>query len=405
MSILKTLLTEESMISRYKKYLPECEFTELKGKNFENQIGFDYDGVLYSFSGNVYLNDYKTAEKELKKSIEHSVKHFELTKKRHHKVVKEIYDLTVSLYPEEKIWVMMGGGMQIQAFYGNSKGYVGTLYLSMDDEKYVPSKFTPRFHVNGKENDKYFVDNFNIDGVEFRSHDSLWGKDEKEAKKIKKIKEEDTNPLDLINNVLEMNSSLFNNPINILFHMIYSYGNGYEIVKNDKVSFIKSTTTTQEKNMMKKSNEETIKEYQKLLEESKLQYSEIKDRVKSDSYEDMLKELNVTDKEIKEILKLLKGRVKELTEEIKNLTQKPIKISNIEELNNFDFNINNPYWEHLEDMVTDYSIITKIPDNLSNDWKKVLNILNKKLKEVDKKRVEKVLSKFSTDSSEDLNLS
>lgn len=51
---------------------------------------------------------------------------------------------------------------------------IGILYLSLDKGIYKP-KEKPVFTVNWEKNDSKFVGNFDVKGVEFRSHKSVWG--------------------------------------------------------------------------------------------------------------------------------------------------------------------------------------------------------------------------------------
>lgn len=72
----------------------------------------------------------------------------------YHEKIKFIYDFLVAKNIGD-IWVMSGGGMQIQAFFGNSTGYLGILYLNLDSKKATP-KSKQTFIVNWANNDKLF---------------------------------------------------------------------------------------------------------------------------------------------------------------------------------------------------------------------------------------------------------
>jgi hypothetical protein len=55
---------------------------------------------------------------------------------KYHPLVKEIHDkMKAELPGMENLWVMEGGGMQHQAFFGNEKGYIAILYLGMKNGK------------------------------------------------------------------------------------------------------------------------------------------------------------------------------------------------------------------------------------------------------------------------------
>jgi len=241
---IEELTTFKNLTKIYSKKLSKYNISSNDFFQYEKTdcISFDIGNVPYSFSNtnNLHCYNYNNVEKELDNRINHSINHFKLAYQRHHNIIKEVYELCSSLYNED-IWVMMGGGMQIQAFFGNSSGYIGILYLSMDDENFEPSDFKASFTVNGKDNDKFFINSFNVPNIDFSSHHSIYCKDEEESRKIKQINTSITNPIDYINNSLNLYSNLEtinSNPLNILLHMFYAYGNGYSLVKNNDISFI-----------------------------------------------------------------------------------------------------------------------------------------------------------------------
>lgn len=89
----------------------------------------DYDGVQYCIA--FHSNNF---EQNIK-SISHSLDHFYQTKERHHHLVKAIYQHLTENSKLGHIWAMMGGGSQIQVFFGNESGYLGILYLDMDKKE------------------------------------------------------------------------------------------------------------------------------------------------------------------------------------------------------------------------------------------------------------------------------
>jgi len=92
----------------------------------------------------------------------------------------------------------------------------------------------------------------------------------------------------------------------------------------------------------------------------------------------------------------LKEKIENLQTNIKNNeNSKIIKLKELKELELFEFDINNYYWQHFEKIVSNDSIATKIPTNLSKDWKYVFDILTKKMKEIDKNKVENTLNKLN----------
>ncbi len=101
---------------------------------------------------------------------------------RHNDIIEKVYKYIESKYGKE-IWIMSGGGAQLQAFYGNNTGYLATLYLDMEDPddnddleaagRGDGSTFT--LTVNGSKNDKNFKD-LHISKVEVLYSRDLYGR-------------------------------------------------------------------------------------------------------------------------------------------------------------------------------------------------------------------------------------
>jgi hypothetical protein len=67
--------------------------------------------------------------------IQHGVLHYTMMINRHHAQIKAVYNHLIQNFGEElgDVWVMCGGGGQLQAFFGNRTGYLGILYLTLED--------------------------------------------------------------------------------------------------------------------------------------------------------------------------------------------------------------------------------------------------------------------------------
>ena len=90
-----------------------------------------YDDVPYSLAlwdGHGGINPSK---------IRHSVLHYHLMIERHHTQIKGVYEHLVKNHGDTvgDVWVMCGGGGQMQAFFGNHTGYLGILYLTLENMK------------------------------------------------------------------------------------------------------------------------------------------------------------------------------------------------------------------------------------------------------------------------------
>lgn len=129
----------------------------------------EHDGVPYC----VDEHDHSFEEEGRIDSLLHCIKHRELIIERHHDKIKQIYDYCVGLDVGD-IWVMSGGGSQLQAFFGNNTGYLAILYLDMEDiTEEVNSEYmaaigntTLTLKVNWVRNNALFVNRFDIPGIE-----------------------------------------------------------------------------------------------------------------------------------------------------------------------------------------------------------------------------------------------
>ena len=110
-----------------------------------------------------------------------AMRKLELTKARHHARVKAVYEAMMARGCGP-LWVMAGGGAQLQVFYGNDRGYVAILYLDLEDETpgseaYLDACGQGAFtlQVNGKDNDAFFEQPLDVPGVAVRSHREVYG--------------------------------------------------------------------------------------------------------------------------------------------------------------------------------------------------------------------------------------
>lgn len=118
--------------------------------------------------------------------IEHGVRHRALMIERYHEKIKAIYDYCVQLNIGD-IWVLCGGGMQLQAFFGNSTGYLAILYLDLEDldQQAASAEYmaavgnqSHTLQVNWLKNDVHFENKFSIEGVKLRTHKVIYGDDD-----------------------------------------------------------------------------------------------------------------------------------------------------------------------------------------------------------------------------------
>lgn len=134
-------------------------------------VCFMYDDVRYM----IYLMKNKNKD-ERKKDAERGYKKYIEIRDRYHPLIKKIYNAIQTQLPQTgDIWVMSGGGMQLQAFFGNKDGYLSTLYLGMEkrkDKKKEGEKFV--MTLNGYNRDELFKD-FIMDDIVIKTCFSIYG--------------------------------------------------------------------------------------------------------------------------------------------------------------------------------------------------------------------------------------
>jgi hypothetical protein len=134
---VRLYLQEEStdtftrMQTMYKHYGLNVVPAKGKSRDSSLMVTAAKDGVPYSLEPNDAYGHVDPTK------ITHNVKHYKLTVKRHHKEVKAVYDYLMQNHSRAlgDVWVMMGGGSQLQAFFGNNTGYLGILHLSLESLK------------------------------------------------------------------------------------------------------------------------------------------------------------------------------------------------------------------------------------------------------------------------------
>lgn len=168
---------EQKVIEAFKK--KNLDITEVKGnsRHGEHMVAIWHDGVQYA------IDYHGHTDKKGNPDIDHGVKHLKIMiqSETYHQKIKKIYDYLMALNIGD-IWVMSGGGMQVQAFFGNKNGYVAILYLEMENVK-KPKDKEHTLVVNGKKNEKYFngkVSKFEQPRVELNLHADIYKEDEED---------------------------------------------------------------------------------------------------------------------------------------------------------------------------------------------------------------------------------
>jgi hypothetical protein len=174
MTIPRTL--DSRLVEAYREY--GLEVTAPKGNCWfgKTMVCTEHDGVPYCMDGHSN-GDYA-----------HGVRHRQLIIERHHERIKSVYEYCKALGVGD-IWVLSGGGGQLQAFFGNNTGYLAILYLDMENlaeqdelEDYLDAcgNTTFELHVNFTKNDPLFEGKFNIPGITMRTSREVFGDDDED---------------------------------------------------------------------------------------------------------------------------------------------------------------------------------------------------------------------------------
>ncbi len=119
-----------------------------------------------------HISIMKGKDSRTDKKFDYKVEQHHLNIKKYHDIVKPLFYKIKELTGSENLWVMEGGGGQVQMFFGDENGYIAILYLDMRDENKQSRIYT--LQINGAKNDKYF-DGVEIPGIKVQSHKSVWG--------------------------------------------------------------------------------------------------------------------------------------------------------------------------------------------------------------------------------------
>lgn len=178
MSTEKTL--DDKIAARYLKH--GLVVSAPKGNSWwgESMVCAEHDEVPYcmdTHDGPDYT------QLELERKAARAVARRETIIQRHHEKIKAVYNYCKALDVGD-VWVLCGGGAQLQAFFGNKEGYLAILYLDLVEiecqaeaasllESCGLKTFT--MQVNGADNDKLFENRFRLSGVELRTHHATYG--------------------------------------------------------------------------------------------------------------------------------------------------------------------------------------------------------------------------------------
>lgn len=114
----------EYFLDQYRQYGLDVEVS--KGpRPYSFSVTHHHDGVPYA----LYHNQAQVGKFDTSK-VHHNMEHILPLIERHHAMIKGVYD-HLKAQVEGELWVLSGGGAQLQAFFTNNTGYLGILYLDM----------------------------------------------------------------------------------------------------------------------------------------------------------------------------------------------------------------------------------------------------------------------------------
>ena len=134
----------------------------------QSMVAVNHDGIQYGLDdrGRYALDNDKN-------SIEHAIMHFKLMSSHYHNRIKAIHDHLMTK-TSDPIWVLAGGGYQMQASFGNKNGFIASLGLDLNSFVKVGVENAQRsktisvkqyeLSMNETNFAQYFSD-FNIDNI------------------------------------------------------------------------------------------------------------------------------------------------------------------------------------------------------------------------------------------------
>ena len=123
-------------------------------------VAINHDGVQYMLD--IHAQDKKRRGEKIDEA-HLTLQRFRFVSKHYHPIIKALVDHAQE-HHEKRLWVLVGGGLQLQAFIGNEHGYIGILYLDLHPEawaraekgKPVLRKSGYTLVLEGKDKKKFF---------------------------------------------------------------------------------------------------------------------------------------------------------------------------------------------------------------------------------------------------------
>ena len=159
----------ETIIESYLDFGLHVEPIKGSAWHTQSMVAVNHDGIQYGLDdrGRYALDNDKN-------SIEHAIMHFKLMSSHYHNRIKAIHD-HIMTKTSEPIWVLAGGGYQMQASFGNKNGYIATLALDINSFVKVGVENSQRSKaiINKKYEISMNANNFNDFFKDFKLNDFI----------------------------------------------------------------------------------------------------------------------------------------------------------------------------------------------------------------------------------------
>lgn len=119
--------TDDERIEMWASYGLKVSVPEGRCKFSDSLMLAEYDGVPYCVDEHS-----KLVRQGKDHGIHRSISHRQMMIDCYHEKIKSVYNYCLSL-DRGPVWVLTGGGAQVQAFFGYDQGYFAILYLDMHD--------------------------------------------------------------------------------------------------------------------------------------------------------------------------------------------------------------------------------------------------------------------------------
>ena len=119
--------TDDERIEMWAKYGLEVTVPEGRCDFSDSMMLAEHDGIPYCVDEHSHL-----LKDGSDRDIHRLISHRQMMIDCYHEKIKSVYNHCLSL-DKGPVWVMVGGGAQVQAFFGYDQGYFAILYLDMQD--------------------------------------------------------------------------------------------------------------------------------------------------------------------------------------------------------------------------------------------------------------------------------